>query len=132
MNQQEPGFRYTYSAEEQREIEAIRKKYEVPEEGEGTMETLRRLDASVTKKGTLVSLLVGILGSLILGTGMSLTMTEELSACLGVYTLPVGIGMGGLGVLMVSLSYPLYRAVIKRQRRKLAPTILKLTEELMR
>ena len=55
-------FRYTYSAEQQEEIRSIRKKY-LPREPEGMdkMERLRRLDRSAAKKGTAVSILLGLL-----------------------------------------------------------------------
>lgn len=44
-------FQYTYSAKQQEEIEAIRKKYLPPQEDK--MEQLRRLDKSATKRGQL-------------------------------------------------------------------------------
>ena len=69
-------FRYTYSAKEQQEIRAIRNKYAAPEKTEDKMEQLRRLDGAVTQKATVVSLVLGILGALIMGSGMSLAMTE--------------------------------------------------------
>ncbi|MBQ1216346.1 MAG: hypothetical protein IIX85_00125, partial [Clostridia bacterium] len=65
-------FRYTYSAKEQDEIKAIRKKYTVPEEQGSKMEQLRRLDASASQKASMAALIIGILGALILGSGMSL------------------------------------------------------------
>ena len=70
------GFSYTYSAKEQAEIKKIREKYALSEQAEDKMEQLRRLDSGVTKKGTVVSLIIGILGSLIMGVGMSIAMTE--------------------------------------------------------
>ena len=70
----EKGFQYTYSAKEQNEINDIRKKY-LPKE-EDKMAQLRRLDASVYRKGTVVSLVIGIIGALIMGAGMSLVMTD--------------------------------------------------------
>ena len=70
------SFSYTYSAKEQEEIMAIRKKYAAPEETEDKMALLRRLDAAVTKKATIISLVLGIIGALVMGTGMSLVMTD--------------------------------------------------------
>ncbi|MBQ8724523.1 MAG: hypothetical protein IJY74_02475, partial [Oscillospiraceae bacterium] len=58
-------FSYTYSAKQQEEIQKIRKKY-VPKEAD-KMEYLRRLDASVAQKSTVISLAAGIIGALILG-----------------------------------------------------------------
>lgn len=116
-------FSYTYSAKEQEEIKKIREKY-VPKEAD-KMEQLRRLDASVTQKGTVISLVVGIVGALILGTGMSMCMVwTELFV--------LGIIVGIVGIVMVSDAYPLYSYVTKKEREKIAPEIIRLTDELMK
>lgn len=46
------------------------------------MEELKRLDAKVSQKATVVSLILGIVGTLVMGTGMSFIMTD-LGAILG-------------------------------------------------
>ena len=56
MEEKKESFHYTYSAKQQEEIQSIRKKY-LPQEDK--MEQLRRLDRSVTRKGTVVSVIVG-------------------------------------------------------------------------
>lgn len=124
-------FHYTYSAKEQAEIKAIRKKYEAPEQTGDKMAQLRRLDAAVTKKATTVSLVFGILGALIMGSGMSLAMTE-LGAPLGAMAMVWGILIGVIGILLVSLAYPIHNRIIKKERKKIAPQILQLTDELMK
>ncbi len=128
-------FKLTYSAKEQDEIKAIRKKYVAPEETEDKMERLRRLDAGVTGKANTVSLVVGIIGALILGFGMSLIMTVELGAFWGMtesVAVTVGIIVGIVGIVLVSLAYPLYNRILKKEREKIAPEILRLTDELMK
>lgn len=127
-------FNYKYSAKEQEEIQAIRKKYAAPEESEDKMAQLRRLDAAVTQKATTVSLVFGIIGALILGTGMSLAMTE-LGDILGAYremAMLIGIIIGLVGIVLVSLAYPLYNRILKKTREKIAPEIIRLTDELMK
>lgn len=127
-------FNYTYSAKQQEEIKAIRKKYTAPEEDEDKMAQLRRLDASVTQKATTVSLVVGIIGALIMGFGMSLAMSE-LSEILGSYSNSatlVGIVIGVIGIILVCLAYPIYNRIVKKEREKLAPEIIRLTDELMK
>ncbi len=125
-------FTYTYSAAQQEEIATIRKKYAhntQPTEVD-KMEQLRRLDAGVTKKAMIAALTVGILGALIMGTGMSLIMTD-LGAKLGMTSALIpGIVTGIVGMAGVIVAYPLYQLALKRQRAKAAPQILKLTEEL--
>ncbi|MBQ8204124.1 MAG: hypothetical protein IJZ75_07615 [Clostridia bacterium] len=127
-------FNYTYSAKEQDEIKAIRKKYAAPEETEDKMAQLRRLDASVTQKAQAVSLVFGVIGALLLGIGMSLTMSE-FSKILGAYedmALLIGIMIGIVGIVLVSLAYPLYNRIVKKEREKIAPEIIRLTDELMK
>ena len=120
---------YTYSAEKQQEIEAIRKKY-FPKE-EDKMEQLRRLHAIPTHKAQAASIAVGTIGSLILGTGMSLCMTE-LGAALGVFALVLGAAVGLAGLVMVALAYPLYNRILRKERQRIAPEILRLTDELLK
>ena len=123
------GFSFTYSAQQQKEVEAIRKKY-LPEE-EDKMEQLRKLHAVPTQKAQVTSLVVGIIGALIMGTGMSVAMTD-IGAALGSLAMVIGIAVGVVGIVLVSLAYPLYNRVLKKQREKIAPEILRLSDELLR
>ena len=122
------GFSFTYSAEQQKEVEAIRKKY-LPREMD-KMEQLRKLHAVPTQKAQAVSLAVGIIGALIMGTGMSVCLTE-IGAALGSLAMVIGILVGIVGMVLVALAYPLYNRVLKRQREKIAPEILRLSDELL-
>ena len=98
------GFNYTYSAKEQEEIKAIRKKYAASEETEDKMTQLRRLDASVYSKASTAALAVGIVGALIMGIGMSLVMTD-IGAVLGtVLAMIIGISIGVVGIVLVCLA----------------------------
>ena len=132
MMENKETFNYTYSAKEQKEIQNIRKKYVAPEEDK--MERLRRLDASVMQKATVSSLIPGIIGALLLGFGMSLVMSD-LSRMLGFnqnIAMFIGIMIGIIGIALVCSAYPLFNHVIKKERAKIAPEILRLTEELMK
>ena len=127
-------FQYTYSAKAQEEIRAIRKKYAAPEQTEDKMAQLRRLDASVTKKATSVSLVFGIIGALILGMGMSLAMTDigRILGLAGTMAMLAGIIIGIAGIVLVCVAYPVYNAIVKREREKIAPEIIRLTDELLK
>ena len=123
------SFEYTYSAEQQKEVEEIRKKY-LPRE-EDKMEQLRKLHAIPTQKAQAASLAVGIVGALIMGTGMSLAMTD-IGAALGSLAMVLGIFAGVAGMVLVALAYPAYNRVLKKQREKIAPEILRLADELLK
>jgi len=125
------GFRFTYSAARQQEVENIRKKYLPQAEEESKMEQLRRLHNSASEKAQAWSIAVGTIGALILGAGMSLCMTD-LGAALGSLSLLIGILVGIAGILLVALAYPIYNRVLKKQRQRIAPQILRLTEELLK
>ena len=132
--QKKSGFTYTYSAREQDEIKRIRKKYTPHTENEDKMARLRRLDASVTNTAKAVALVFGVIGTLILGFGMSLCMTD-LGEILGSYkdmAMVIGIIVGVVGGVLASLAYPIYNAIVKAKRKKLAPEIIRLTDELMK
>ena len=131
-NNEANGFRYTYSAKEQEELKRIRAKY--TDDGENKMDRIRRLDACVTQKAQVVSLVLGVLGALILGLGMSLFLSD-FGARLGlgaVGAMALGIVIGVIGGVLAALAYPAYQFVITRERQKIAPEILRLTEELLK
>ena len=133
-NNENNGFQYTYSAKEQAELKRIRDKYTAPTEAEDKMTRLRRLDASVTNTAQAVALVFGVIGTLILGFGMSLVMTE-LAESLGISgdaAMVIGIIVGIVGGILASLAYPIYNAIVKAKRKKLAPEIIRLTDELMK
>lgn len=126
------GFHYTYSAKEQEELKRIREKYTSREEDK--MERLRRLDNSVTQKAQIVSLVFGVVGILILGFGMSLAMSD-LGEILGSHrdmAILLGIVIGVAGGILACLAYPMYNFIVKRERKKIASEIIKLTDELMK
>lgn len=129
MDNAEETFKYTYSAKERSEVERIRKKYLPPEEDK--MEQLRKLDRSASQKAQAWSLVFGILGALILGVGMSLAMTE-LGNAMGELAMLVGIVIGLAGLVLVALAYPVYNRILKKERQRIAPEILRLTDELMK
>lgn len=115
-------FNYTYSATRQDEIDAIRRKY-LPED-EDAMERLRRLDRGTAKRGTAVAIVLGAVGCLLLGVGMSCTLAYG-----GPLFIP-GIVVGAVGIAMMAAAYPAYRWLTARDRAKAAPEILRLAEEL--
>jgi hypothetical protein len=117
-----PTFQYTYSPAQQAELKRIRAKYLPPEEDK--MEQIRRLDARVYNKACILALIVGILGAMLFGTGLSL--------CLVWKSYVAGALLGVLGVIACLPAYPLFLHVTKKERDKVAPEILRLTEELMK
>ena len=133
-NNENKGFQYTYSAKEQAELKRIREKYTPTTEVEDKMARLRRLDAGVTQKAQVVALIFGVIGVLILGAGMSLCMSD-FAEILGSYrdmAMAIGIPIGIVGGILAALAYPMYSLIVKCERKKIAPEIIRLTDELMK
>ena len=122
MNEGKDIFHYTYSSKQQEEIERIREKY-IPKE-ESKMDRLRRLDASATKPGMVAAISIGVVSVLLFGIGMCCTMVW-----MGAMFIP-GIVIGVIGIAGIAAAYPLYAHITKKRREKLAPEILRLTDEL--
>ena len=122
MDENKESFNYDYSARQQEEINQIRKKY-IPRE-EDKMEQLRRLDQSATRPGLIISLAVGIISTLVMGFGMCCTMVWT-----DTMFIP-GIIIGIIGIAGVASAYPIYSRITKKRREKIAPEILRLTDEL--
>jgi len=134
MEENNNGFIYTYSAREQAEIKKIREKYTPKNEEEDKLERLIRLDASVNQKATVLSLILGIVGTLILGFGMSICMSElaDILGLSGTFAVIIGAGIGAVGAVIAILAYPIYSLVIRREREKIAPEIIRLSDELLK
>lgn len=125
------SFEYNYCAKEQAEVKSIREKYAPqPEPQMSKLEQLRQLDRSVTKKSTAVALTLGIIGSLLMGTGMSLIMTP-IAERLGLWAWLIGLSVGLLGIASVILAYPCYKQITEKERARIAPEILRLSDELL-
>lgn len=126
MNENKEVFNYTYSSAQQSEVKKIKEKYTQTVKKEGKMERLRRLDKSASLPGMIASLIVGIIGVLVMGTGMSCVMVW------GNELFIPGIIIGVIGMAAAAAAYPIYSIVTKKRREKLAPQIIGLADELMK
>lgn len=122
MDDRNEKFTYSYSAEQRDIISKIWQKY-LPHE-ENKMEQLIKLDKSTKTLGRVVSITLGIVSTLVFGTGMCCVLEWDL------FILGVIVGMIGIGG-MVS-AYPLYSYINKKQMEKIAPKIMELTKELLK
>ena len=107
---QDNAFEYNYSAKQQKEIEAIKRKYMLtpPETNEDKMETLRRLDRCAEKKGTIWGLILGVVGILLFGTGMSCVLVWPDTLML------IGIVTGIAGIMLIVPAYPIYKRIKRK------------------
>lgn len=120
------AFHYTYKAPteaERREIADIRRRYTAPNDTEGRLERLRRLDRRVKDRPTMLALVIGVLGMLVFGFGLAMVLEWGL--------LIVGIVLCAVGALIMTPAYPLYCRCYDRMTKKYGPEILRLSEELL-
>lgn len=110
-------------------VQKIRTQY--TEREHSRLDALRELDAKVKRPANVFACIFGSLGAIVMGSGMSLVMTD-LGAILGLtHTMLPGVVIGVAGVLMTIAAYPLYKGILGRRKKKYAPEILKLSEQLM-
>lgn len=111
-------------------VQKIRSQYVAQEHTE--LDDLKAADKRVIRPAYIFAYLFGILAMLIMGSGMSLIMTE-LGAKLGIRNEMVpGIIIGGIGLLMAILNYPIFKKVLRARRKKYEPVILALSDNIMK
>lgn len=125
----ENTFNYKYSARENTEVQAIRKKY-LPQ-SESKLDELKALDKKVKRPANVFAYVFGSIAAIVMGSGMSLVMTD-MGAALGSFAVVLGILAGLVGMVLVALAYPVYNQVLNKERARIAPEILRLTDELMK
>jgi len=95
------------------------------------LDRLKALDARVKKPANIFAYTYGSVSAMIMGSGMSLVMTE-IGAMLGLTaTMVPGIAVGVVGMAMALTTYPIYKKLLCSRKKKFAPQILELSERIM-
>ena len=119
-------FNYKYSVpteEERKEIDSIRRQYLPIEKEETKIERLRRLDGLVKNTATIWSLVLGVVGTLVFGFGLTMILEWEI--------LFLGIVLMVLGCPIIISAYPIYKIILKKNKDVYGEEIIKLSEELL-
>ena len=95
------------------------------------LDELRALDRDVKRPVNIFAYVMGSISAVIMGSGMSLVMTD-IGSTLGIEKamLP-GIIIGIVGLALAALNYPVYKSLMNKRKEKYAPKILKLSEEII-
>ena len=109
--------------QEMKQIEKIRAAYAPAEKTK--LDTLKALNKKVSRPAKIFAYIFGSLSSLVLGLGMCLAMKV-----IGDLMIP-GIVIGCVGILLVSVNYRLYKRILAVRKKKYAPEILALSDELL-
>ena len=101
-------------------------------EKEGTqLDALRALDAKVKRPENVFAGIFGAISALVMGSGMSLVMTD-IGTTIGISNpLVPGIVIGVVGMLMAIVNYPIYRSILSGRKKKYAAEIMKLSDEIV-
>ena len=104
--------------QDQRTAERIRREYE--EKKETKLDRMKRLDRAVKRPAEIFAIAFGTLGA---GMCFSMKVVGD--------SLPLGVGLGLIGIAMVAANYFLYRRILSSRKKKYAAEILKLGNELL-
>lgn len=125
-NNEKYDFTYTsLSAREKREVENIRQTY-LPKEDlpKNSLEYLRTLNAKIQNIPATIALVIGVIGMLIFGVGLTMILEWDL--------LLWGIIVLIIGVPVMLIAYPLYCYLYKRYKEKYGEEIIRISDELLK
>ena len=110
-------------------VQKIRTQYTEKEHTD--LDALKALDAKVRRPANVFGFVYGSVGTIVMGAGMSLVMTD-IGTILGLSdTMVPGIALGLVGMAMALSTYPIYKKILSRRKKKYAPQILALSETLL-
>ena len=114
------------TANELKFVNKLRENYQSEGKEISKFEKLKNLNRQVNRPAEIFAYVFGVIGTLILGTGMCLVMPEVIGGMMG-----IGIAVGILGIILVSLTYPIYKRILMGRRIKYSERIIKLSNELL-
>ncbi|MBE6669861.1 MAG: dihydropteridine reductase [Ruminococcaceae bacterium] len=95
------------------------------------LDSLRALDAKVKRPANVFAYVFGSLSAIIMGSGMSLVMTD-IGAIIGITsTMVPGIAIGVAGLLMAVVNYPIYKGILNSRKKKYASKIIELSDKIL-
>ena len=110
-------------------IQKIRTQY--TEKELSGLDELKALDSKVKRPANVFAYLFGSIAVLIMGSGMSLVMTD-IGEMVGIGDPMIpGIAIGIVGLLMAIVNYPIYKRILNSRRKKYAPQIIALSEKII-
>ncbi|MBQ8648508.1 MAG: dihydropteridine reductase [Clostridia bacterium] len=111
-------------------VQKIRTQY--TEKQHTQLDALKQLDLKVKRPANIFSIVFGSISAIIMGSGMSLVMTD-IGTTLGMSsTMLPGIIIGIIGMLLAIINYPLYKNILGSRRKKYADKIIELSDDIMK
>lgn len=111
-------------------VQKIRTQYTEKEHTQ--LDALKELDKKVKKPANVFSFIFGSISAIVMGSGMSLVMTD-IGSTLGLSDSMIpGIVVGVIGLLMAIINYPLYKGILGSRRKKYEKDIIALSDNIMK
>ncbi len=111
-------------------VQKIRTQYTAKE---GTqLDALKKLDSKVKRPVNVFSYIFGAVSALIMGSGMSLVMTDAASVIGVAAPMLPGIAIGIVGMVMAIINYPIYKRLLASRKKKYAGQIIALSDQIMK
>ena len=110
-------------------VQKIRTQY--TEKEQTCLDELKRMDAKVKRPANVFAYIFGSVSAIVMGSGMSLVMTN-IGEIVGVDDPMIpGIAIGIVGMIMAIINYPIYKSILNSRRKKYAEKIIALSEKIM-
>lgn len=113
---------FNATAQDQKKAESIRRQY-IPRE-DNKIEQLQRLDSKVKTPGKVVAGILGVVGALVMGSGMALVMVWE--------NMTMGLALSIPGMIVALLAFPAYAVITNSRKKKYASEIMRISDGLIR
>lgn len=111
-------------------VQKIRTQY--TEKEHTKLDALKALDAKVKRPANAFAYIFGSISAIIMGSGMSLVMTD-IGTTLGMAsTMVPGIVIGIVGMFMAIVNYPIYKGILSSRRKQYADEIIALSDRIMK
>jgi len=111
-------------------VQKIRTQY--TEKEHTGLDELKELDSKVKRPANVFAYIFGSISAIIMGTGMSLVMTD-IAETVGIQNpMLYGIVIGIIGMFMAIINYPIYKSILGSRRKKYADKIIELSDKIMK
>ena len=110
-------------------VQKIRTQY--TEKENTKLDELKALDAKVKRPANIFAYIFGSVSAVVMGSGMSLVMTD-IGSTIGIDNAMVpGIVIGIIGMLMALATYPIYKKMLASRKEKYADQIIELSDKII-
>ena len=110
-------------------VQKIRTQY--TEKEHTCLDELKELDIKVKRPANVFAYIFGSIGAIVMGSGMSLVMTD-IAETVGIQNPKLyGIVIGIIGMFMAIINYPIYKSILGSRRKKYADKIIALSDKIM-